>query len=62
VRAIFIVTGPVLGYALDSQGMNATLLALVAIFTPLMGLVLVPLVVRIRREGKQAEAANMATG
>ena len=62
VRAIFIVTGPVLGYALDSQGMSATLLALVAIFTPLMGLVLVPLVVRIRREGKQAEAANMATG
>ena len=62
VRAIFIVTGPVLGFALDSQGMSATLLALVAIFTPLMGLVLVPLVVRIRREGKQAEAANMATG
>ena len=62
VRAIFIVTGPVLGYALDSQGMSATLLALVAIFTPLMGLVLVPLVVRIRREGKQAETANMATG
>ena len=62
VRAIFIVTGPVLGYALDSQGMSATLLALVAIFTPLMGLVLVPLVVRIRRESKQAEAANMATG
>ena len=62
VRAIFIVTGPVLGYALDSQGMSATLLALVAIFTPLMGLVLVPLVVRIRREGKQAAAANMATG
>jgi MFS family permease len=50
VRAIFIVTGPVLGFALDSQGMSSTLLALVAIFTPLMGLVLVPLVIRIRRE------------
>jgi MFS family permease len=50
VRAIFIVTGPVLGFALDSQGMSSTLLALVVIFTPLMGLVLVPLVIRIRRE------------
>ena len=50
VRAIFIVTGPVLGMALDSQGMTPTLLALAVIFTPLMGLVLVPLVVRIRRE------------
>jgi MFS family permease len=55
VRAIFIVTGPVLGFALDSQGMNSTLLALVAIFTPLMGLVLVPLVIRIRRESGSRE-------
>jgi MFS family permease len=56
VRVVFIVTGPVLGYALDSQGMTATLLALVALFTPLMGLVLVPLVLRIRREQQQEEA------
>ena len=62
VRAIFIVTGPVLGYALDSQGMSATLLALLVIFTPLMGLVLIPLVVRIRREGKQADTASIAAG
>jgi hypothetical protein len=55
VRAIFIVTGPVLGFALDSQGMSSTLLALVAIFTPLMGLVLVPLVIRIRRESGNRE-------
>jgi len=56
VRAMFIVTGPVLGYALDNQGMRPTLLGLVAIFTPLLGLVLVPLVIRIRREAHQGEA------
>jgi hypothetical protein len=56
------MTGPVLGYALDSQGMSATLLALLVIFTPLMGLVLIPLVVRIRREGKQADTASIAAG
>ena len=50
VRSTFIVTGPLLGIALDTQGMQATLIGLLAIFTPLMGLVLVPLVVRIRRE------------
>ena len=55
VRAMFIVTGPVLGFALDHQGMRPTLLGLVAIFTPLMGLVLVPLVIRIRREANQGE-------
>ncbi|MBP6701624.1 MAG: MFS transporter [Halioglobus sp.] len=50
VRAIFIVSGPALGYALDSLGMQATLLGLAALFTPLLALVLVPLVLRIRRE------------
>jgi MFS family permease len=55
VRAMFIVTGPILGFALDHQGMRPTLLGLVAIFTPLMGLVLVPLVIRIRREANQDE-------
>ena len=59
VRAIFIVTGPVLGFALDSQGMRSTLLALVLIFTPLMGLVLVPLVVRIRRESNKKSAGTV---
>lgn len=56
VRAVFIVTGPVLGYALDTQGMTATLLAMAGIFAPLMGLVLVPLVIRIRREAQPKEA------
>ena len=60
VRAMFIVTGPVLGFALDHQGMRPTLLGLVAIFTPLMGLVLVPLVIRIRREANQGETRIVA--
>ena len=50
VRAIFIGTGPLLGYALDRLGVNSTLLLLVAIFTPVIAVVLIPLVVRIRRE------------
>jgi MFS family permease len=58
VRAIFIVTGPVLGFALDHYGMTSTLLALVVVFTPLMGLVLVPLLLRIRREA--AEGGRVA--
>ena len=39
-----------LGYTLDRVGVNSTLLLLAAIFTPVIALVLVPLVVRIRRE------------
>jgi MFS family permease len=56
VRSIFIVTGPLLGMSLDSAGMQPTLLGLVAIFTPLMGLVMVPLVIRIRREKVETAA------
>jgi len=59
VRSVFIVTGPLLGLALDTQGMDTTLLGMVAIFLPLMGLVLVPLFLRIRRE--QAEEAQQAS-
>ena len=50
VRAVFIVTGPLLGYALDAFGVTSTVLLMVAIFAPLLVLVLVPLVSRIRRE------------
>ncbi|MEP0201481.1 MAG: MFS transporter [Halioglobus sp.] len=50
VRAVFIVTGPILGYSLDRYGMTPTLLSLVAVFTPLMVLVLLPLLTRITRE------------
>ena len=62
VRAIFIVTGPLLGYALDSLGMQATLLVLLLVFTPLMGLVLVPLLLRIQRERVPAEPGAAAAG
>ena len=50
VRAIFIVSGPTLGFALDHYGMVPTLFGLLLIFTPLMLLVLVPLLSRIKRE------------
>jgi len=55
VRAVFIGTGPVLGYALDSLGVTSTLLLLAAIFAPLIAVVLVPLVVRIRREESEKD-------
>ncbi len=57
VRSVFIVTGPLLGMALDSQGMQPTLLGLAALFAPLMALVLVPLILRIRSESADLEAA-----
>ena len=62
VRGVFIVTGPLIGIALDSYGVNATLLLLLAIFAPLIALVLVPLVLRIRREerSEQPELAPAA--
>jgi MFS family permease len=62
VRGIFIVTGPLIGISLDSYGVNSTLLLLVVIFTPLIALVLVPLVARIRREerSEQPELAPAA--
>jgi MFS family permease len=62
VRAVFIGTGPLLGYALDSVGVTSTLLLLAAIFAPLIAVVLIPLVLRIRREASnkdtQAVPAN----
>ena len=61
VRSIFIVTGPMLGMALDQQGMETTLYGLLAIFAPLMGLVLVPLVVRIHREQGERETKSPAS-
>ena len=50
VRGIFIVTGPVLGYSLDNQGMQPTLIGLACIFAPLFLLVILGLGSRIRRE------------
>ena len=56
VRAIFIVSGPILGLTLDRFGMVPTLLGLVIVFTPLMLVVLLPLLSRIRLE--QADSAT----
>lgn len=61
VRSIFIVTGPLLGMALDTQGMQPTLLGMLVIFTPLMGLVMFPLIVRIRREQAEDSPADPAS-
>ncbi len=59
VRAVFIVTGPLLGYALDAVGVRSTLLLLVVVFAPLIAIVLVPLLLRIRRE-EQSEEPRVA--
>ena len=56
VRAVFIVTGPVLGYALDRIGVQSTLVLMLAIFTPVIAVVLVPLFIRIAREERDDEA------
>ena len=56
VRGVFIVTGPLLGWALDHYGMGNTLLGLLLVFAPLVILVLVPLTVRIRRELAEQQA------
>jgi len=62
VRAVFIVTGPLLGYTLDSLGMQATLFGMILLFAPLMGLVLVPLVIRIHRERASAAPEAVTVG
>ncbi|MEM9255594.1 MAG: MFS transporter [Pseudomonadota bacterium] len=60
VRGVFIGTGPLLGYALDSLGVTSTLLLLAAIFAPLIGLVIIPLILRIHRESG-AESPQIAS-
>jgi MFS family permease len=60
VRAIFIVTGPLLGYAMDSLGMQTTLLILLLVFIPLMGVVVVPLLMQIQRERVRPEPGAAA--
>lgn len=49
-RGVFIVTGPLLGYALDHQGISNTLVGMAVVFAPLLILVLLPLLSRIKRE------------
>ena len=62
VRAVFIVTGPLLGYALDSIGVSSTLLLLAAIFAPLILVVLVPLLGRIHRERRTDPLSVVTAG
>lgn len=50
IRSVFIVTGPILGWALDGFGTRITLLGLVVMFAPLLLAVVVALGTRIRRE------------
>jgi len=52
-RGVFILTGPLLGYALDHWGISNTLLGMAVVFAPLLILVLLPLLSRIRREANE---------
>lgn len=53
-RSVFIVTGPLLGYLIDSQGVNNCLLILAIVFIPVFAVVLIPLIVRIQRDNAAA--------
>jgi MFS family permease len=53
VRAVFIVSGPVLGYLVDTRGMATTLLLLAACFAPVLVTVLLLLYRQIGREARQ---------
>ena len=60
VRGVFIVTGPLLGYALDQGGMHFTLVVLACVFAPLFVLVIAGLGNRIRREGAAHQAEPLS--
>jgi hypothetical protein len=60
VRGVFIITGPGLGYLLDSRGMHVTLVILACVFAPLFMLVIAGLGTRIRREGVADEAEPLS--
>ena len=61
MRAMFIVTGPLLGYAMDRYGVHHSLLVLAVVFAPAMALVLLPLVARIAGERRGAVADRQVT-
>jgi MFS family permease len=50
VRSLFIVTGPLLGWSLDTLGMRTTLIGLTLVFLPGLVAVTLGLGLRIRRE------------
>jgi predicted MFS family arabinose efflux permease len=54
VRSLFIVTGPLLGWSLDTQGMRTTLLGLTLVFAPGLIAVTFGLGLRIHREQRPA--------
>lgn len=58
-RSLFIVTGPLLGWALDTQGMRATLLGLALMFIPVLLATVLGLGLRIHRE-QTSRAMNPA--
>ncbi len=64
-RSAFIVTGPLLGILVDSQGVNTTLLVLAVLFVPLFIFALIFLFasIKIERNAELAKAnkANLAT-
>jgi MFS family permease len=60
VRSLFIVTGPVLGWALDVHGEVDTLLVLSVLFAPLFALVILGLGLRIQRESEEVPGPALA--
>lgn len=61
VRVVFIVTGPAVGFLLDRYGMTSTLAVLLGVFTPLLALVLLPLLSRIWAESQSQRQAAATT-
>ena len=61
-RGLFIVTGPLLGYLMDNQGVHSTLLILATSLLPIVLLVLYFLSLEIRKEETQAAANTEAQG
>ena len=59
-RGLFIVTGPILGYLVDTRGVNTTLLMLAAVMLPVVLTVLYNLGLHIRAESAQKDAAALA--
>ena len=52
-RSLFIVSGPMLGWALDTQGVNQTLMVLALLFAPLFVAIIWGLGRRIEREERE---------
>ena len=62
VRSVFIVTGPILGWALDNRGMEWTLYGLIALFAPVLIAVTIGLGLRIRKEQKSVNLGAVEIG